>query len=700
MKFTRIKFTNYRCFIDGEIDFTLPKGCPPGKNIVLFSAENGGGKTQLMFAFRFALYGMTDFDFRDIQGQSATAYALNQNVYESLARGERGTSAEAKVELSFDFENKSYTIIRSHVFHASARGVSSPTERVVLKVQGSHGDTKAYKELDQVRSMISRIIPEKTLYALLCDGERVRQLSAAGSETDSAIQAVIQRMTEHDLLDSANQGISKIRKQVFRQMGKNSKDSNAQTDVVFKDNLERQIGQLQAGIESANQRIAKARARMTEISVDLREIAVVREKEQERQHLKGNIERFEKDLAEAEQKFIVTLNDQSYWGLGDSLCQCVAELLKDISLNFPGLQSDIVATVMKGDTCICGRPIDDLVRKVLDELRLRLPPINIDAELSSVLHQYGQDDFRTNRRKEMLERISLMSKIKKDIQKTQEIIESISREIEASSNSRAVELEEENSRLRTEELEQTRLLGSRNEELRLAREQLLEVESRIKEKNTRDENGRVLEAKLNLLQGAEVGIRCIKDYRERGALSRINMFLGNAFARLRSKSDSGRQIYITMFEDMHRLVVYHEASVEKELQSKAADGLSDDAMLELREKTILRHENSNSMGQLKMTSLAFMKAILDYVKDVAGRDRNLEDASYPIVVDAPFGDIKRDNFDNAVQYLHEFADQVVLLLADEKVPKQIEPYVAKVYSVRRTSTQDCPYEYSEITLEQ
>lgn len=699
MKFIKIRFSNYRCFIDGEIDFTVPPGIADKRNIILFSAENGGGKTQLMFAFRFALYGLTKDDFKSIQGQNAVSYALNQNVYEALRDGRIDGSADAVVELSFHYEDRDYTIKRTHTFRCNARGVSEPVERVVLYVQERRGDTVTYKDPGKVQAMIGKIIPEKTLYALLCDGERVRQLSSTGSETNSAIQAVIQRMTEHDLLDSTDLGVSKIRKQVYRQMSRNARDAEGQADVNTKERVEREIKQLQEGIETGDARIARASERMAAISADLREIATVREKEQKRQLLKERIAEYERDLAETEQKFVVTLNDQSYWGIGDSLCSCVQELLKDIALNFPGLQSDIVAMVMKKDNCICGRPIDQTIHKVLDELRLRLPPINIDAELSAVLHQYGQDEFRLNRRKEIVERLNKMEQIRKEILATEEVISAIAKEIEASTNSKAAELEEENRNLRAEELEQTRLVAARREELRVAKEQLAEIEMRIREKNARDENGRVLEAKLLLLQGAELGIGYIKSYREQSALSRINEFLERAFARLRSTADSNRQIYITMFDDMHRLVVYNQKSVDKEYAAALTDRMSNEDLRRLREKLILEHENGNSMGQLKMTSLAFMKAILDYVKDVARSDKNMIDASYPVVMDAPFGDIKRENFANAVSYLHEFADQVILLLADEDVPEGIAPYVAKIYSVKRVSTAENPNEYSQITLE-
>jgi len=139
MKFTRIKFSNYRCFLDGEIDFTLPRNCPDGRNIILFSAENGGGKTQLMFAFRFALYGLTEDDFKNIQGQAKTAYSLNQNIYEALSSGRITNSAEAKVELSFAYDGNTYTVCRTHIFHKTPTGVSSPVERVILYVQDRMG---------------------------------------------------------------------------------------------------------------------------------------------------------------------------------------------------------------------------------------------------------------------------------------------------------------------------------------------------------------------------------------------------------------------------------------------------------------------------------------------------------------------------------------------------------------------------------
>lgn len=698
MKFLKIKFTNYRCFIRGEIDFSIPCNASKKKNIILFSAENGGGKTQLMFAFRFALYGLGLDEFKSIPGQDASPYALNQNVYAQLSAGSQGDSANATVELSFIYDQHIFTVSRTHTFRKGPTTIAGPIEQVVLYIQDRNGDTKVVKDADKVRYLISQVIPEQTLYALLCDGERVRQLSSTGQEANNAIQAVIQRMTEHETLTLSQYGIEKVKKSVRKLIGKNVNNPNDRVDVSAIENCEKNIARLKESIMLGNDTIAQSKRRIDAISTDLREIADVKEKEQKRAMLLQNIDRYEIELKEWEGKLIETLNDQSYWGIADSLSDCVTELLKDILVNFPGLQSEVVATVLKGDTCICGRPIDEVARKVLNELRLRLPPLNIDAELSSVLHQYGNANFRENRRKVILERLSKMQEISKSIADTNDDVASISSEISASANPNAVHLEEENKQCVEQIMDMTRKIALWEEDLAKANETLGELNQKLENAATKDAAGKDLEIQLNLLKQAERGIELIKTYREKLALTSINRYLANAFSNLRSHSDSARQAYITQFESVHRLVVYHAPSVEKEFRSAEASALTEEEQQKLFEELVLKHANGNSMGQLKMSSLAFMKAVLDYVKEVAASNKNMSDAAYPIVLDAPFGDIKRENYINAANYLHEFADQVILLLADEDVPQEIQPYVGKLYGVRRTKSESLPYEYSEIYL--
>ena len=95
MRFRRITFKNYRCFVDGSVSFEENNS----KNINLLIGPNGGGKTELLFAFWWVLYG---FDFRSLQNKEATPYALNCDAYRILEDGTDGLSNSCTVTLEIE----------------------------------------------------------------------------------------------------------------------------------------------------------------------------------------------------------------------------------------------------------------------------------------------------------------------------------------------------------------------------------------------------------------------------------------------------------------------------------------------------------------------------------------------------------------------------------------------------------------------
>jgi len=693
MRFVKIKFTNYRCFQDGEIDFTFPKRCAAKRNIILCSWENGGGKTNLMFAFRFALYGMKEEEYAEIPGQENTPWALNQNIYSELYyKGRLGDSKNASVELSFEYKGMMYTVKRMHVFSRSDRGISGPIEKVALLVQDKDGDTSGpYQDPAEVRRQIERIIPERTLYAILCDGERVRKLSSTGAETNQAIRAVIARMTEHELLNLVAKGLEKVRKQIHRKITSGASKDDDRMIAVKCCNLQKNIDDDLMACKVCEQRIDGNKKKLADISKDLEQIEAVKQLERDRVREEKLLASHEDELATAQKKLLGTLNRQSYWSLSGKLCDTVQKLMEDTTLRFPGLEAAIVEMVMKGDTCICGRPIDDEIRECMAVLRKKLPPFNVDAILSGVMHEYGTKDRRSDYANQIAERIGTMNEVQDKINTANQNIAELRKRIEESNNPNARSLEEKREILTSEILKYERDNAVRQSGILRMRAELAELTRRLKEITKKAVNGKELAEKLDYVEGAERGIEAIKQLKEGAALKMINQYLSDAFGKLRSESDSQRQVYITQYEEQHRLVVYHEMRVASEMAAIHSGDV--DA---IREKVILKYDTGNSMGQLKMVSLAFMKAILSYVHAIALQDKNLDDAEYPVLMDAPFGDIKGENYDNAVEYMHTFADQVIILLADKDIPAGIEPYVARRYSVKKAAAKDGEFNRSVI----
>ena len=80
MRINRIKYKNYRCFLDAEVVFETSAE----KNIALLVGPNGAGKTEMLFSFWWVLYG---FDFSQLQNKDAAPYALNSDLHRKLENG-------------------------------------------------------------------------------------------------------------------------------------------------------------------------------------------------------------------------------------------------------------------------------------------------------------------------------------------------------------------------------------------------------------------------------------------------------------------------------------------------------------------------------------------------------------------------------------------------------------------------------------
>ena len=183
------------------------------------------------------------------------------------------------------------------------------------------------------------------------------------------------------------------------------------------------------------------------------------------------------------------------------------------------------------------------------------------------------------------------------------------------------------------------------------------------------------------------------------ALRQINVRLQQAYSALCEDYALGRRIYIVQFDDSARyqLVTFYEQKfleAYNELCSSGRKkqleklGLSED---EIRETVIRSCAMSNSTGQSKMNTLAFVKAILDYANDPARNELFEVVKEYPLLIDAPFGDIFDHNLEKSADSLHLFSHQVILMLAKESylsVARHIAPHIATVHVFSKEANED------------
>ena len=134
MKFKKITFNNYRCFMNGTISFNEMND----RNINLLIAPNGGGKTETLFAFWWTFY---DFDFSTLRAKENTPYALNSGLYRELDKSNGGKIYSCSVEIEFESDGVDYIITKICEFRKPAKRIVHDEYQILRYYNEKHHQT-------------------------------------------------------------------------------------------------------------------------------------------------------------------------------------------------------------------------------------------------------------------------------------------------------------------------------------------------------------------------------------------------------------------------------------------------------------------------------------------------------------------------------------------------------------------------------
>ncbi|MFR3048358.1 MAG: AAA family ATPase [Enterococcus faecium] len=204
MKFKKIKFENYRCFLDGEITFEEHDG----KNINLIIGTNGAGKTELLFAFWWVLYG---FNFKALKNKEATPYSLNSSIYKEIQSGAR-ESATCTVEVEIEEAGVTYIVERKAEFKKTAQSVTNKEYQSIRYYKPNYELSLPIRDEAEVNKLLTRIIPKAILNVCVFDGERMKQLSSVDETSVKAIAGVVNDITNVELIEQCKVTFEQIQR--------------------------------------------------------------------------------------------------------------------------------------------------------------------------------------------------------------------------------------------------------------------------------------------------------------------------------------------------------------------------------------------------------------------------------------------------------------------------------------------------------
>jgi len=688
MKFRRIKFNNFRCFKNEELIFNESSD----KNINLILGPNGAGKTELLFAFRWIL--SNNVDFTKLLGKEKTPYSLNSSLYNDLKNG-LSAKASCSVELELestqdDSENRVMILKKTDIY--TSNPPNTPTKDTELELSYLNDDgSKSLPEKDPVKinEKINSIIPSSILYGIAFDGERMQQLSSPQDTSKRAIEGLIANITSVEFLTKCKNCFESVQmdnEEQYKKIAKSTKNKTLETitnDLKKAEDKKKELGNKQTELK---EKYENNTLELTTLSNFLKEKEETQVYQKEKELFTKELKTWKNSLIDLTAGYATALS-KAYLRAGIPLYDRALSSINKMAVP-RGLTTEAVKNIIKSGKCICGKEIDSSVLSTLEDLLSKVPPTN----LNSTIEQMAGDlktSAETNR-KSSWNSSKQITTAESEIKEKENRIAFLTSQIGSIDQEKIKEANERFSILTKEQGKLEADKESYSETLENLEHTIEVLEKQRETAATHNGQLQQLQEVRDFLKKSFYALDLISDSSKERALQILNVKLKEAFSELSSDVALGRRIALIQGKGIHeqyQIISYLQSKFDSELariqNNQKYFTLSDK---EKEERAIINVAEGNSTGQSKMNTLAFVKAILDYAN--SQKDDNFlgQAKCFPLLIDAPFGDIFEDNLIQSAKKLHEFSDQIILFLAQDSydsVKKYIGSYVNTTYELHK-----------------
>ncbi|MCY3922318.1 MAG: AAA family ATPase [Chloroflexi bacterium] len=351
MRLLRAHIQNFKLLEDVSVEFSTD----PSRPLTVIRAENGSGKTSLLYAFQWAFYGMSGLP------ESAKGLRLSSST--------NPTGAPVSVSVMIEFEvidaygnSGHYRLVRSAIETPSADdSVERSNDRVRLLRITSAGE----EEVEGGDAAIASWLPRRLRDVFFTDGDSVQTFISgqiATRKRQDRVQNAIRDLLGIERLRTAAGDVSWAYGSLRAEAAKAGGQDTSQ--------LEDQLESTDASIVALRQRIDALRdrhANMTEQCNDW---------EKELRNLRGigdidklneRIDRAEQDQSRLERQRGAALTDMSdalrseaySWRFLDESLRSGLDVLAELADRrvIPGTSVEVLADRLELGECICGEPL-------------------------------------------------------------------------------------------------------------------------------------------------------------------------------------------------------------------------------------------------------------------------------------------------------------------------------------------------------
>lgn len=606
-----ISFKDFRCFY-GEQSLAL--STDPKRNVTLIHAQNGVGKTTILNAILWSMFGETTPRFEQ------------KNKILNFEAETEGKSSAAFVELRFEHNGTEYRLRRFF-------DPNQPSARAqILKVFRIEDGNNS--ELPAPESFVSSVIPREMAGYFFFDGEHAESFSA--EHNSATVGRAVRNILGCDLVETAVEDLNNVGKALNRELGAIPGSDDIRDLENKREALERQVDAAKTAIKDLEKELVATKQQIEDILEKLRDAQGAKEIQRQRETLERELKREELRKHEADAGIIQWVGRKSVDLISARITKDVEDIVNDESLKgrIPSpYNEEFVRELLQKHECICGRPLEPTSPQAASVMKL------LENAGSAVV---DQRIMRIRARAAELtaarpEALRPLENANQSLSKSAEIISELEQKIgECSERLRNIpimeiqEREEARARLEQRRSEIDRGIGNFKSRLDEAEADIRRIQKEIDVAKSTNKRGRALISRRRLADEASEYLRALLTTEEGEARNVLQSLVNKVLTKTTRKHC--RAILSSDFTI--RLIIDQGQVMPK------------------------------SGGENQLLSLAFTAALVNFASLRARAEHPvlLPGTVAPLVLDSPFAQLDDHYKRDTAEFVPEMARQVVLLV--------------------------------------
>ena len=295
MRIESIEIQNFRQYRKEKFEFPKIKG---KKDIHVIVGENGEGKTNILNALTWCLYG------EELHlGDKNTAINKINSQYVQELRDRSQKTGESKVSVVMSIEDGGkITFMRTAIYSITQSNVIE-TKQDVIAIANAHGGNKIIEKKDDYDMYVSRYVPKEINEYIFFDGELMDQYFK--SEKRGNIESGIKDLTKASTIEKTKQHLNSYAKNEIAPVLKNNGDSkvseaqaNLEREQKIRDTQQEKVGLILSQIKEADKKIEELTNKIQGFDTLKEKIDRLKELESESDNLKSRQLRLNEELYE------------------------------------------------------------------------------------------------------------------------------------------------------------------------------------------------------------------------------------------------------------------------------------------------------------------------------------------------------------------------------------------------------------------